>query len=87
MENLTTEKKFLTEEEIGNIKQLNSSTQELIVKYGQIEYQLQLILDQKKKLNTELDMLKEREKNYSQVLHAKYGVININIETGEITPI
>ena len=81
------EKKFLTEEEINNLKQLNTSTQELIVKFGQIEYQLQLILDQKKKLNTELELLKEREKSYSQIIHAKYGTININIETGEITSV
>ena len=47
VEKNTTEKKFLNEEEINVLKQLNSSTQELITKFGQLEYQLQIVVEQK----------------------------------------
>ena len=38
----TTSSKFLTQEEAEELKQLNIVSQELIIKFGQNEYQLQL---------------------------------------------
>jgi hypothetical protein len=81
------EKKFLTEEELKGLKDLNIATQDLIIKLGQNEYQVQIFNDQKKELIKEFETLKTTEITFSQNLQSKYGVINVNIETGEITPI
>ena len=82
-----TEKKFLNEEEINVLKQLNSSTQELITKFGQLEYQLQIVAEQKQILVDELKKIRMSESEFTQTLQNKYGTVSINIETGEITPL
>jgi hypothetical protein len=79
------EKKFLLEEEFNTLKQLNSSTQELITKFGQLEYQFQIIAEQKQILIDELKKVRASEVGFTQNLQNKYGSVNINIETGEIT--
>jgi len=83
--NNTLEKKFLLEEEFNTLKQLNSSTQELITKFGQLEYQFQIIAEQKQILIDELKKVRASEVGFTQNLQNKYGSVNINIETGEIT--
>lgn len=77
--------KFLTQEELNELKQLNVISQELIIKFGQNEYQLQILKDQKNELVKELANLKLKETQFSQALQNKYGNVNINLETGEIT--
>jgi hypothetical protein len=81
-----TNSKFLTQEEIEELKQLNVFSQELIIKFGQNEYQVQILKDQKNELIKELANLKLKETEFSQSLQNKYGSISINLETGEITP-
>ena len=85
VEKNNTEKKFLLEEEFNTLKQLNSSTQELITKFGQLEYQFQIITEQKQILIDELKKVRASEVGFTQNLQNKYGSVNINIETGEIT--
>ena len=80
------EKKVLTEEELKGLKDLNIATQDLIIKLGQNEYQMQIFNDQKKELIKEFETLKTAEIAFSQNIQSKYGVVNVNIETGEITP-
>lgn len=82
-----TTSKFLTQEEIEELKQLNIFSQELIIKFGQNEYQLQILKDQKNELVKELANLKLKETQFSQALQNKYGNVNINLETGEITTV
>ena len=76
--------KFLTQEELNELKQLNVISQELIIKFGQNEYQLQILKDQKNELVKELANLKLKETQFSQALQNEYGNVNINLETGEI---
>jgi hypothetical protein len=83
----TTSSKFLTQEEAEELKQLNIVSQELIIKFGQNEYQLQILKDQKNELVKELANLKLKETQFSQALQNKYGNVNINLETGEITTV
>lgn len=82
-----TTSKFLAQEEIEELKQLNIVSQELIIKFGQNEYQLQILKDQKNELVKELANLKLKETQFSQALQNKYGNVNINLETGEITTV
>ena len=46
--------KQLTEEEFSVLKTLNSSTQDLIIKFGQVEYQNQLLINQKQEIIKDL---------------------------------
>lgn len=79
-----TEKKYLTQDELSSIKKLNEDNQELVIKFGQVEFQLQNLEQQKSDLIDELKSTKSNEMKIFQKLEAKYGKININLESGEI---
>jgi len=77
--------KKLTNEELEQINFLNFSNQELIIEFGRVEFQLQHLLTKKQTL---IDKLKQNESSeilLNNSLKEKYGNININVETGEIT--
>jgi chromosome segregation ATPase len=84
--------KKLTEEELQSIKELQTQYNKFVFELGSIEAQLQGLLAQKtlieeEKENIILDLKKlgDREKEVVTTLQGKYGVGNINPETGEIT--
>ena len=86
------EVKKLTEEELQSIKELQTQYNKFVFELGSIEAQLQGLLAQKtlieeEKANIILDLKKlgDREKEVVTDLQGKYGVGNINPETGEIT--
>lgn len=86
------EVKKLTEEELQSIKDLQIQYNKFVFELGNIEAQLQGLLTQKtliddEKANIILDLKKlgDREKEVVTTLQEKYGVGNINPETGEIT--
>ena len=80
-------KKYLTQEEMNDLKNLSSSSQNLIFKFGQNEYQKQILDSFKQELVKELDTLRIEEEKFAQSIKNKYGTVNINTETGEITPL
>ena len=89
MENLK-----LTQEEIDSIKQLQSQYNKNIFELGSVEAQLQLLTAQIKSLETEknnvlsdLNKVGDKEKELVDSLQEKYGAGNIDLETGEITPL
>lgn len=84
---IVTESKFLTEEELQTIKNLQQKTQNLILELGEIELfkiQLNQRYDSAKEY---LQEISNSEKEFSEKLQEIYGKINFNIETGEISPI
>ena len=88
------ENKKLTQEEIDSIKTLQVQYNKVIFELGSIESQLVLIKKQTEVLETEktkvvsdIDKIGESEKTLIDSLQTKYGAGNINIETGEITPL
>jgi hypothetical protein len=88
------EAKKLTVEEIEQIKELQTQYNKFVFELGSIEAQLADVLAQKTFIETEkvnvlndLKSLGEREKEVLNTLQGKYGVGNINMETGEITPL
>jgi TolA-binding protein len=81
MENVTK----LTESEILQIKELQEQQDSLITSFGQLEYQIQLLEIQKKKLIEDLEKLRKKEKDIAQELTQKYGNGTINIEEGTFT--
>ena len=87
------EVKKLTPEELQTIKDMQAQYNKLVFELGSIEAQLQNVLSTKTMIETEKDnvledikKLSEREKEVVVDLQSKYGIGNIDIETGEITP-
>ena len=85
--------KKLTEEEITQIKEMQTQYNKFVFELGSFEAQLAEIATHRITLETEKnDVLNDiksltiREKELLTSLQEKYGVGNINIETGEITP-
>jgi len=86
--------KQLTPEELQQIKDLQAQYNKFVFELGNIEAQLQSLLQQKSLLETEKDgvmsdikTLGDKEKELITVLQEKYGTGNINPQTGEITPL
>ena len=75
----------LSQEELDNIKQLQTTQQNLISGFGQVEYQLQVLEAQKDKLVESLAQLQEEEINLGRVLTEKYGNGSIDIDSGLFT--
>ena len=84
---IVSEKKFLAEEELTILKQIQSDTRTLIAELGEIDL-IRIQLEERhtnaKKFLTELG---QKEKEFTQSVFNKYGKSNINPETGEITPV
>jgi seryl-tRNA synthetase len=75
----------LSQEELDNIKQLQATQQNLISRFGQVEYQLQVLEAQKDELVTSLARLREEEVNLGKSLTEKYGNGSIDLESGLFT--
>jgi chaperonin cofactor prefoldin len=87
------EVKKLTEEEITQIKELQKQYNKFVFDLGSIEAQLAEVNNTKAFMETEksnvlgdIKTLTAKEKELLTTLQDKYGMGNINIETGEITP-
>ena len=87
------ETKQLTPEELQQIKDLQRQYNQFVFELGSIEAQLQNVLATKTAVETEksniledIKKLGEREKEVISTLQGKYGVGNIDPETGVITP-
>ena len=85
--------KQLTTEELQSIKDLQAQYNKYVFELGSAEAQLQNVIATKKAIETEKDNILEdivklgvKEKEIITALQEKYGVGNINPETGEITP-
>jgi hypothetical protein len=75
----------LSQEELDNIKQLQATQQNLISRFGQVEYQLQVLEAQKDELVTSLARLQEEETNLGRLLTEKYGNGSIDLDSGLFT--
>ena len=87
------EVKKLTEEELQSITEMQQQYNKFVFELGSIEAQLQQNLANKVLIETEksnvledIKKLGERERTLVADLQTKYGVGNIDIESGEITP-
>ena len=79
------EVKVLSQEELQEVKKIQQERTNLIEQFGILEFNLQDLKNQKQKLITELNILKQKETGSN--LQKKYGIGTINIEKGEFTPI
>ena len=79
------EQKFLTEEELKNLKDIQTQTQSLILELGEIEMTKLQLEKRHEVAKSFLDDLSNREQNLTKLVSEKYGKCNINPETGKIT--
>ena len=91
MENL---KKQLTQEEIDAIKDLQAQYNKAVFELGSVEAQLHYLLAQTESLKTEknnilsdMNTIGDKEKELVDSLQEKYGAGNIDLASGEITPL
>jgi hypothetical protein len=83
---IVSEKKFLTEEEKTVLLEIRQKTQALITELGEIEL-IKLQLEERHgSAKTFLNELKTKEKEFTQSVFERYGKVNVDPETGEITP-
>ena len=87
------EVKKLTTEELQSIKDMQQQFNKFVFELGSVEAQLQNLLTNKVLIETEksnvledIKKLSDREKEVVSTLQGKYGIGNIDIETGDITP-
>ena len=85
--------KQLTPEELQQIQDMQTQYNKFVFELGSIEAQLQALLQQKVVIESEKDgivsdlkTLSEQERVMVRDLQEKYGIGNINPQTGEITP-
>jgi len=85
--------KKLEEAELQQIKEMQQQYNKFVFELGSVDAQLQNVIATKTLIETEksnvledIKKLSDREKELVNGLQAKYGVGNIDIETGEITP-
>ena len=83
---IVTEQKFLSEEEKTVLLEIRQKTQALIAELGEIELIKLQLEDRHDSAKTFLSELKTQEQEFTKSVFDKYGKVNINPETGEITP-
>ena len=80
------ENKVLTEEEITELKDLQSTFRNLTEVSGVVEMQHYNIQIKKEQLKLNLQNLQEKEVILAKKLEDKYGQGSISLETGEFLP-
>jgi hypothetical protein len=85
METVTTEKKFLEKEEKEKLNEIQDQTQSLIFELGEIEMIKISLDDRRKQAESFLEDISIKEKELTDSLSEKYGTINVDPKTGEIT--
>ena len=84
---IVSERKFITEEEKTKLKEIQTSTRSLISELGEVELIKLQLENRYNNAKQFLDELSNQENEFTQSILDKYWKINLNPETGEITPI
>lgn len=81
-----TETKKLKAEDLQMIRDFRQEYSDIVGSFGQIEVTIISLQKQKEILTEKLESLAKREDEITSELEAKYGVGELNIETGEFIP-
>lgn len=77
------ENKKLSQEELDNLKKIQSDSSNLIFNLGQVDVQRSLLEAQRDEILNKLADLQGEQNTLAKELQDKYGEGNINLETGE----
>lgn len=80
-----TENKVLTQEELQILNTIQQETQALINELGEIELIKFQLEERREKAKAFLSDVSTREQDFTQLVFEKYGRVNLNPQTGEIT--
>jgi predicted nuclease with TOPRIM domain len=80
------EKKVLTPEELTSLKDLKNKYNQVSLNLGRIEIEFINLSEEKDKLKTEFNNLKNQELSLVEQMKVKYGEGTISLETGEFLP-
>jgi hypothetical protein len=80
-----TENKVLTQEELQTLNTIQEETQALINELGEIELIKFQLEERRERAKTFLTEVSQREQDFTQLVFEKYGRVNLNPQTGEIT--
>jgi len=81
-----TENTVLTQEELQTLNTIQQETQSLINELGEIELIKFQLEERKERAKNFLTEVSRKEQDFTQLVYEKYGRVNINPQTGEITP-
>ena len=79
------EKKVLTQEELTQLRNLQSRQNDILVSLGSIEYRITLLEQNKEILKAQVLEIEKLNSDLGAELTQKYGSGNLDLETGEIT--
>jgi len=77
------EKTVLSKEEIDNLSSLQNQQDNFVIQLGQIEYQKNLLNQQKQKINQQIESFEQNQIQLAKELEEKYGKGTVNLESGE----
>ena len=82
-----------TDEEMAELKQLQDAYNTIIISFGQsslellnIEKMKSIAVDKKEKLETDYDLILQKERDLAEKLSVKYGEGILDPQTGVFTP-
>ena len=76
----------IEQEELDNIISLRNEFASLVSQYGSIALAKETLEEELKSIKKKYDEAKERETQFLTKLEEKYGVGNLDINSGEFTP-
>jgi hypothetical protein len=79
------ETKVLTQEELTQLRDLQTKQNNLLMNLGSIEYRIALLEQNKFELKSQVLEIERLNNELGAQLTEKYGNGNLNLETGEIT--
>ena len=79
------ENKQVTKEELEKLKEIQNESDTAVIELGRIGYQMAILKEQKRQLETKILNLQVKESDFSKILVEKYGDIKVDLETGTIS--
>ena len=77
------EKTVLSKEEISKLSSLQQQQDKFIIQLGQIEYQKNMLDQQKQNINQQIESFEQNQIQLAKQLEEKYGKGTVNLESGE----
>jgi hypothetical protein len=75
----------LTQTELDRLKLIREDVLQAVSALGELEYQKTIIDDQLKQVKANILEVKKKETELVSELNDKYGMVSINLETGEFS--
>jgi len=77
----------LDQQELQDLKKLSQDQDAFIFELGQVQYSRIRLDEEEAALKQQIDALRAREKEFADKISTKYGKVNVDIETGEISSV